>query len=161
MSRTNVENIYPLTPMQEGMLFETLVAPDSDVYVAEIGWTLRGALDAAAFLRAWQHVVDRHSVLRTGFVWERLERPMQVVRKRVTLPVQEIDLRGLDPGEQRREIERRAGEDRRAGFDLTKPPLMRVALYRIADDAYRLLWARHHLLLDGWSTPLLVKEVFV
>jgi amino acid adenylation domain-containing protein len=160
MSRTNIENIYPLSPMQEGMLFETLAAPESGVYSVQIGWTLRGALDVPAFLRAWQTAVDRHSVLRTGFVWERLDRPMQVVRRHATLPVAQRDLRGQGPEDQRRAIERLAEEDRRAGFDLTSPPLMRLALDRIADDAYRFLWTRHHLLLDGWSTPLLVKEVF-
>src|SRR5258706_14866175 len=104
MSRTNIENILPLSPMQEGMLFDTLYAEGTGLYLVQIAWTLRGGLDAPAFLRAWQEVVDRHSILRTGFAWERLERPVQIVRRRAVLPVVERDLRGLAPDEQEREI---------------------------------------------------------
>jgi amino acid adenylation domain-containing protein len=159
VSRTNIENIYPLSPMQQGMLFETL-AGERGVYFIQIAWTLRGDLDAAAFLRAWQEVTDRHPILRTGFAWERLERPVQVVRRRATLPVHEEDLRGLPAAEQQDRVARFLAADREQGFDLTKPPLMRVALFRLAEDAYRFVWSRHHLLLDGWSTPLVVKDVF-
>jgi hypothetical protein len=160
MSRTNIENIYPLSPMQQGMLFDTLYATESGIYFVQIAWTLRGGLDAAAFVRAFQEAVDRHPVLRTGFAWERLERPVQIVRKRAVLPVHEEDLRVLDPAAQSARIEQYAAEDRKKGFDLQKPPLMRLALFRLTDDTYRSLWSRHHLLLDGWSTPLLVKEIF-
>ena len=160
MSRTNIENIYPLSPMQQGMLFDTLYASESGMYFVQIAWTLRGGLDATAFLRAWQEVVDRHAILRTGFAWERLERPMQIVRKKVALPVHEQDLRALSPEEQSRAVDVYAAADRARGFELSRAPLMRIALFRLSDDSYRFLWGRHHLLLDGWSTPLLVKEVF-
>ena len=160
MSRTNIENIYPLAPMQQGMLFDTLYAAGSGVYFVQIAWTLRGGLDAPAFVRAWQEVTSRHAILRTGFAWERLEKPVQVVRKKVALPVHEEDLRALSPDEQNQRLAAFAEEDRKRGFDLGKPPLMRIALFRLSEDTYRFLWGRHHLLLDGWSTPILVKEVF-
>jgi amino acid adenylation domain-containing protein len=160
MSRTNIENIYPLSPMQQGMLFHTLYAAEPGMYFVQIGWTLRGDLDVAAFVRAWEEVVARHAILRTGFAWERLERPVQIVRKQVKLPLVELDLRGVPADEQAARVAAFAEEDRRRGFDLAKAPLLRVALLRLADDAYRFVWSRHHILLDGWSTPLLVKEVF-
>ena len=160
MSRTNIENIYPLSPMQEGMLFHTLYAAEPGMYFVQIGWTLRGSLDAAAFVRAWEEVVARHAILRTGFAWERLERPVQIVRKQVKLPLIELDLRGLSADEQGARVAAFTEEDRRRGFDLAKAPLLRIALLRLADDVYRFVWSRHHILLDGWSTPLLVKEVF-
>src|SRR6478736_308093 len=115
MSRTNIENIYPLSPMQQGMLFHTLYADGAGMYFVQIGWTLRGRLDVAAFVRAWEELVQRHAVLRTGFAWERLEHPVQIVRKRVVLPVVELDLRGLDEGAQAARIAEYAAEDRRRG----------------------------------------------
>ncbi|APR75501.1 Malonyl CoA-acyl carrier protein transacylase [Minicystis rosea] len=142
------------------MLFDALAASEPGVYFVQIAWTLRGALDAPAFLRAWQEVTDRHGILRTGFAWERLERPVQIVRRRATLPVHEEDLRGMPAAAQEARLAQFAADDRCRGFDLTKAPLMRVALFRIGEDAYRFVWSRHHLLLDGWSTPLVVKEVF-
>jgi amino acid adenylation domain-containing protein len=160
MSRTNIENIYPLSPMQQGMLFHTLYAAEPGMYFVQIGWTLRGNLDVAAFVRAWEEVVARHAILRTGFAWERLERPVQIVRKQVKLPLTELDLRDLSADEQAARVAAFTEEDRRRGFDLAKAPLLRIALLRLADDAYRFVWSRHHILLDGWSTPLLVKEVF-
>src|SRR5512132_426486 len=160
MSRTNIENIYPLSPMQQGMLFHTLYAEGPGMYFVQIGWTLRGELDVAAFVRAWEEVVARHAILRTGFAWERLERPVQIVRRQVKLPLIELDLRDLSPEEQAARVALFNEEDRRRGFDLATAPLLRIALLRLADDAYRFVWSRHHILLDGWSTPLLVKEVF-
>ncbi len=160
MSRKNVEDIYPLSPVQHGMLFHALDTSQPGVYMGQLGWTLRGTLDLDAFQKAWQEVVDRHPILRTAFVWERLEDPMQLVKKGVILPVDQHDLRNLDEPEQSAWIERFLREDSRRGFDLTRAPLMRLTLIRLRDDTYRLIWSRHHLLLDGWSTPILLKEVF-
>ncbi len=84
MSRKNIENIYSLSPMQEGILFHALTSEEVGVYFVQLSWTLAGKLDVAAFERAWQLVVDRHPVLRTSFVWERLDKPVQVVKKKVT-----------------------------------------------------------------------------
>src|SRR5690349_7315677 len=95
MSRKNIENVYALAPLQQGILFHALYAAEAGVYLVEIVWTLEGELDAACFQRAWQEVVDRHPILRTAFVWERLEKPMQLVRRRVPIAVEERDLRAL------------------------------------------------------------------
>src|SRR6185295_11869863 len=100
MSRTNIEDIYPLSPMQQGLLFHTLYASQPGVYFMQVGWTLRGALDVPALVHAFQEVVDRHPILRTAFVWERREEPLQVVRERAALPVEQHDLRGASPDEQ-------------------------------------------------------------
>ncbi|MFO0762662.1 MAG: amino acid adenylation domain-containing protein [Byssovorax sp.] len=160
MSRKNVENIYPLSPMQEGMLFHTALAEGDGVYVTQLDWAVRGSFDAAAFERALQKVVDRHSILRSLFAWERLERPMQVVRKRVKIGVETIDLRVLPPEEQVREIRRFAAEDRKKGFDLTRPPLLRVTLFRLGEEHHRCFLSVHHILFDGWSIPILIRELF-
>src|SRR3954463_10663851 len=106
MSRNNIEDIYPLSPMQQGILFHSLYSADPGVYVVEHASTLRGALDVSALHRAFQEVVARHPILRTAFVWERIDQPMQVVWRRVPLPLEQEDLRALSSEAQTARIER-------------------------------------------------------
>jgi amino acid adenylation domain-containing protein len=156
----NVEDIYLLSPLQEGLLFHSLFSPESDAYLQQLRFSIRGDLDVAAFERAWQRVVERHAILRTGFVWERQEKPLQVVRRSVRLPWTELDWRGLAPQEQHERFAALLDEDRRRGFDFAKAPLLRMTVVRMADDAYELFCTLHHLLTDGWSTSILIKEIF-
>jgi amino acid adenylation domain-containing protein/non-ribosomal peptide synthase protein (TIGR01720 family) len=160
MSRKNIENIYSLSPMQQGILFHTLYEETAGVYQVELAWTLRGRLDVPALSRAWQEVVDRHPVLRTAFVWERVEKPVQVVRKKVTIALEEVDLRDLPEPERDAAARRFQEELGKRGFDLTRAPLMRLALVRLEDEVHKLIWSSHHLLLDGWSLPLVVRDAF-
>ncbi|MHC5728636.1 MAG: condensation domain-containing protein, partial [Nostoc sp.] len=95
-----VESIYPLSPMQQGMLFHSLYAPESGVYFDQITLNLKGNINSAAFQSAWQKVLDRHSVLRTLFVWENRQSPLQIVMKQVNLPWNNLDWQGLSPTEQ-------------------------------------------------------------
>ncbi|HEY7489757.1 MAG TPA: amino acid adenylation domain-containing protein, partial [Candidatus Tectomicrobia bacterium] len=154
----DLEDIYPLSPMQEGMLFHSLYAPESGVYITQVTCTL-GSLHVTALQDAWQRVVERHPILRTAFIWKGLDRPLQVVRRRVRLPLAQCDWRGLSPSEQTERLQAYLDTDRRRGFELSTAPLMRVALLRIAEDTHQLVWTNHHLLLDGWSTSLLLKEI--
>jgi amino acid adenylation domain-containing protein len=160
MRPNNIEDIYPLSPMQQGILFHTLVAASPETYFVQLAWTLRGPLDVAAFHRAWQEVVDRHPALRTAFAWEKLDAPVQIVWKRLKLPFEQHDLRDLPAAERAERARRFVEEDRKKGFDPSRAPLIRIALLRLADDAYRFVWSTHHLLFDGWSHQMLVKEVF-
>jgi acyl-CoA synthetase (AMP-forming)/AMP-acid ligase II/nucleoside-diphosphate-sugar epimerase len=160
LSTTEIEDIYPLSPMQRGMLFHTLYAPQSGVYFQQVGCTLHGDLDRAAFRRAWAYVMARHAVLRSAVVWEGLDEPMQVVLRQVPLPLEELDWRELPLDEQHVQRERFMQADQARGFDPLTAPLMRLALIQLADDAYQLIWSRHHLLLDGWSVSLILREVF-
>ena len=157
----NIEDVYPLSSLQSGLLFHTLYAPESGVYVEQLRCTLAGDLDREAFRRAWQLVVDRHAILRTAFLWERRSKPLQFVCARVELPWEEQDWRGLPPQEQDARLAAFLATDRARGFELGKAPLMRLALLRVADDAWRLVWSHHHVLLDGWSLPLLLKDVML
>jgi len=157
----NIADFYPLSPMQQGMLFHSRLAPESGMYVEQLSCLLKGSLDAAALARAWQRVVDRHPILRTGFVSEGLKEPVQAVHKQVQITLDEQDWTGLSPDEQERRLEAFLEEDRRKGFNLSKPPLIRVALLRMQEDAWRLVWTHHHILLDGWSTPIVLQEVFI
>jgi NRPS condensation-like uncharacterized protein len=155
----NVEDIYPFSPMQQGMLFHTLYAPDSGVYCEQISCSLNGNLNVSAFKQAWRQVVQRHPILRTAFLWEGLDEPLQVVRLRVTLPWVQEDWRGLSLPEQQARLEAFLQADRARGFALGQAPLMRCALLRVAEDTYQFVLDYHQLLLDGWSLPLVLKEV--
>jgi amino acid adenylation domain-containing protein len=156
----NIESIYPLSPMQQGMLFHTLYAPDSGVYFEHLSCTLHGNLNATAFKQAWQQVVERHPVLRTLFVWEHRKKPLQVVRKSVNLPWVQHDWQRLSLIEQQERLEAFLKADRGQGFELDQAPLMRCALIQMAKDTYQFVWSFHHLLMDGWCLSIILKEVF-
>jgi hypothetical protein len=154
-----IDDAYPLSPMQEGMLFHSVDAPDSGVYVAQLRYALSGDLDVAALRAAWQQAVDRHPSLRTGFHWGVGAVPLQVVSRDATIDWTELDWRQLSETVRQQQLKEFLVADRRRGFDLTSAPLMRFALVRTADAAWELIWSHHHLILDGWSLPLVSKEV--
>lgn len=154
-----VADIYPLSPLQDGLLFHWLYEADRAMYIQQFAARIAGPLDADAFRQAWQITIARHDILRTGFAWERQERPLQIVRERAELPWTNEDWRGLDPATQDRRLSERRDADRRLGFSVEHPPLMRVALTRQADDMWHVLWTSHHLILDGWSMPIVMRDV--
>ena len=155
-----IEDIYPLSPMQQGMLFHTLSAPESGIYMLQTSYTLLGRLEVPAFQRAWARVVERHPILRTALVWEGLDQPLQVVLREVELPWTLHDWRALLPDEQRDQLAALLREDRAAGFDLAAAPLMRLTLIQLDERTYSFVWTRHHLLLDGWSIAVVLRELF-
>lgn len=159
-TKQQIEDLYPLSPMQHGMLFHSLFAPEAGSYFVQKSCVLYGELNVAAFEQAWQRMLDRHPVLRTGFLWEDLDDPVQVVHRGVELPLQQQDWRGLSAAEQQLRLTDHLDAERRRGFDLTQAPLMRLNLMRLADDEHRFIWSYHHLLLDGWCNTLILKDVF-
>ncbi|MEH2448292.1 MAG: amino acid adenylation domain-containing protein [Nostoc sp.] len=156
----NIEDFYPLSPMQQGILFHSIAAPESGVYFEQLSWTLEGNFNIAAFQQAWQQIVERHSILRTCFVWEGLKEPVQVVHRQVRLPWVLLDLRHLSSVEQQQQLEAFLKSDRSVGFELTRPPLIRLTLHHLAKNYYHFTWSHHHLLIDGWSNATIFKEVF-
>lgn len=160
MTRRTVEGIHPLTPMQQGLLFHTLYAPDSGEYVLQLSCCLTGRLNLHVFERAWQEVVARHSTLRTSFVWKRQREPVQVVNGEVKVSIELEDWRDRGDAEREELLERYLRADRARGFELEKAPLMRIALMRTGEIRHELVWTSHHLLMDGWSLPLVLKDVF-
>lgn len=157
MKAENIEDIYKLSPTQQGLLFHTLYAPESGVYCDRYNITLKGNLNTVAFEQAWQQLAKRHLVLRTSFHWEELDEPMQVVHRHVELPLEQLDWRGINSAQQQQQLESFLKTEQR-GFELSHPPLMRLALIQMVDDVYQLIWSNHHILFDGWSRVVLFKE---
>ncbi|TCO54193.1 non-ribosomal peptide synthase/polyketide synthase [Actinocrispum wychmicini] len=153
----SVADIYPLTPMQAGMVFHGLSQGDQGVYLEQVAFVLDGVADLAALGRAWQEVVDRTPVLRSQVIWEGVDEPLQVVCESVPLPVAYLDWSGLSREDELRQL---LAADRARGIDLTTAPLSRVTLARLSGDAVQLLWTFHHLLLDGWSVFQILADVY-
>ncbi|KQB58033.1 MULTISPECIES: condensation domain-containing protein, partial [Acidovorax] len=154
LSWERLADLYPLSPMQAGMLFHSILEPEGTAYVNQLRLDLEG-LDAARFKAAWQMALDRHEVLRTGFVYG--ETPLQWVARSVDLPLVEYDWR--DRADLVAALDALARAERERGFDLAEPPLMRLVLVQCAAGRHHLVWTRHHLLLDGWSTARLMAEI--
>ncbi|HEX8244104.1 MAG TPA: condensation domain-containing protein, partial [Longimicrobium sp.] len=152
-----VDDLYPLTPLQQGILFHALESPRSGMYVEQLGVTLRG-LDVDAYARAWQLVIDRHTALRTAFVSGLTPEPLQVVQRQATLPVERLDWSGVSADERQARLDAHAEEDLRRGFDVSRAPLARLSLLRTGGDEHRVLITFHHLLMDGWSAALVFGE---
>ncbi|HJT67992.1 MAG TPA: amino acid adenylation domain-containing protein, partial [Pyrinomonadaceae bacterium] len=156
----NLEDLYPLSPLQQGMLFHTLESPESGVYFEQSVFTIQGRLDVVSFERAWQTVVNRHSILRSSFLWQNLDSPVQAVYRRVDVPLEKHDCRGSTAEAQTQFLDEYLARDRSSGFDLETAPLIRLALFRTDDDVYKFVFSRHHLILDRWSRSVVNREVF-
>ncbi len=159
MTTDGIEDIYVLSPMQQGMVFHTLYAPQAGLYHVQLGYAIDGPVDAVLFEQSWQLVLARHTILRTAIVTDGLDEPMQVVHRHVGVPLAYEDWRGVSTAEQQARLQAYLQADRQRGFELSQAPLMRLALFRRAEAQYHLLWSYHHVLLDGWSKSILFHEV--
>ncbi len=160
-SAAPLENIHPLAPLQQGLLYHSLVAAESGVYVNQISCELQGDLAITAFREAWQEVARRHEIFRTSYVWGQLAEPLALVRQGVALPFVTEDWRGATDTGLDEKLTSCLDQDRWRGFDLASAPLMRLGLLRTGATSYRFFWSFHHLLLDGWSVYLVLAEVFL
>nr|ADU56090.1 hypothetical protein CA878-12 [uncultured organism CA878] len=159
-ARPGLTDIWPLSPLQEGMLFERAFAEDGvDVYQSQRILDLDGPLDAQRLRAAWQQLVARHESLRTSFHQLGSGETVQVVADEVDVPWRAADLSHLDESAAAAEVERLLEEDQAERFDITRAPLLRLLLIRLGENRHRLLVTSHHVLLDGWSTPIVLGEV--
>ncbi len=159
MGDKNIEAIYRLSPLQEGVLFHTLESTGSGIYFQQYSCEFNQPIDTSQLVNAWDRVVVRHPVLRTLFTWEQRNQPLQIVRHRVSVPWQHLDWSNQTETEQEIQWSSLLQRDRDRGFELTSAPLIRLALIQLDRHHYRLLWSFHHLLLDGWSVRLILDEV--
>ncbi|MCP5108135.1 MAG: amino acid adenylation domain-containing protein, partial [bacterium] len=160
-----VEDIYRLTPMQEGMLFHTVYDEDGEggtsAYFEQISYHLHGELDAGAVEKSLNELLKRHDILRTAFVHRGLDRPVQVVSAEREADFYWKDIHENIPPEGTEVfIEKFKAEDRRRSFDLVKDVLMRVSVFRTGKEDYEFTWSHHHILMDGWCNGILIGEFF-
>ena len=157
---SRIIDIYPLSPMQSGMLFHNLFSSGTSAYLTQSLLKLNGSIDPEILKEACKGISNLHSVLRTGFVWEKLKDPLQYVLESVEVCFKEFDWRGSRKQELEQRLESFLLEDRKKGFDLTAAPLFRISLIHYAADHFYLVWSHHHILLDGWSFSIVLRDLF-
>ncbi|WP_158467836.1 condensation domain-containing protein, partial [Pseudomonas putida] len=150
-----IADVYPLSPMQQGMLFHSLYEKEAGNYINQLRVDVRG-LDVPRFKAAWQALIDQHEVLRASFISD-MQQPLQVIRRQVVATFAEQDWRGRDHSEAA--IKAWADGDRQRGFDLEQEALLRLTLLRTGEDSHHLVYTSHHILMDGWSNSRLLGEV--
>ncbi|MFI9122352.1 amino acid adenylation domain-containing protein [Streptomyces bikiniensis] len=167
-----LDEILPLSSLQQGMLYHLLLGslnssedgraedPANALYTVQFWLELAGDLDTGALWQAFRALLDRHRNLGAAFVHTGLPQPVQVFRPGVDVPWREHDLSGLAEDEQERETERLLAEERSRPYDPARAPLLRVLLVDLGDGRRRLVLSTHHILLDGWSLPIVVGELF-
>jgi len=153
--RSQISGLYRLSGLQEGMLFHSLYAEDEGTYTEQMVCEFED-LQVDAFVQSWDHLIARHSILRTAFHYDEFSVPVQCVYKEAVLPVTILDYRSMNEEEQQKAFREFEKNDLRRGFDFKEAPLMRLTLIRLDEHHYRMLWTSHHILLDGWSLPILV-----
>ena len=159
-SLQNVADILTLAPLQQLMFAHAVAQPHSNLLVEQFQCRLDGLLDDARLTAAWQSVVTRHPLLRTGFAWDGLDHPVQVIRQQLEATIEIIDLPTDSLSASQARLTDRMTEDRRRGFALDRAPLHRLRLYRAVDGPSWLVWTCHHLIVDGWSLGIIINELF-
>ncbi len=154
----SIEDVHGVSPVQEAMLFHAAGSSADDLYIVQQRIEIDGPLELEPFQRAWDTVIARHPALRSTFAWQHAGRPVQVVCRKVGVDVDLVDL--ADDPAASAVVDAAFVADRAFRFDLEVPPLMRITLYRVGPDRHVLLWSQHHLLQDGWSSSVVLNEVF-
>ncbi|MCX2899977.1 non-ribosomal peptide synthetase [Pseudomonas mandelii] len=149
LSVATLEDLYPLSPMQQGMLFHTLYEPQVGAYISQLRLDIQG-LDPQRFAHAWQTALERHDILRSSFHWQGLDSAHQAIVRQVALPLELLETTDTDA---------LADAERAQGFELGSAPLFRLKLVRTGADGWHLIYTSHHILMDGWSNAQLLAEV--
>jgi len=156
--KNNISNIYPLAPMQAGMLFHFLKDETSQAYVQQISWLIEGHLDFSRFEGSWNELIRRHDILRTLFVYQNVDTPLQVVLEEQQLCVEVVDIGKLDVIKQQDFREDFKTQQRSHPFALDKEILLRVQILVLGKARCEVVLTHHHIIMDGWSLGTLVKE---
>lgn len=155
-----IESVYPLSYMQEGMLFHEIRAPGSGINTEQVVCGLHEKVDVNALQRAWQRVVERHAIFRTSLHWVGYSKPVQKVHRHVDIPWEFKDWRDLSDEEQSNRLRMFLEADCKLGFNIAQAPVMRLTLFQLRDQDYRLIWSFNHVLVDARSFTFVLTEVF-
>ncbi|HMS64575.1 MAG TPA: amino acid adenylation domain-containing protein [Ignavibacteria bacterium] len=159
-TKSNIEDIYELAPLQQGILFHTLYTEGSDAYIDQFCYDLSGDLNEEILKNAWTEIIKRHGVFRTSFQWKGISKPVQIVNKEAELPWKFNDWSNLSEEERNSDFKKFLEKDRSEVFSMEKAPLMRCTLIKLTESKYKFVWTFHHIIMDGWSYPIIQNEVF-
>ncbi|RLB94441.1 MAG: hypothetical protein DRH26_01240 [Deltaproteobacteria bacterium] len=155
-------NHFPISPMQHGMLMETLRSPQgAGSYIEQIVFDINQDIDIQRFTKAWQKIIQHHEIMRLGFVWQNLDQPLQYVAKIDEVNIEFNDWSKLSKPEIDEFLEMFLQADRRLGFSLSIPPLFRIALLKTDKNQYTCVWSFHHAIADGRSMVYILKDLFL
>ncbi|MBQ4816178.1 non-ribosomal peptide synthetase [Bacillus pumilus] len=160
MSKQKIQKVYPLTPMQEGMLYHAMLDPNSSSYFTQLELGISGEFDHAVFEKSLNELIQTYDILRTAFVYQQLQKPRQVVLAERHLDVYREDLSHLNHQEQQKVLDQYKKQVRKQGFHLTNDLLLKVAVFQLNETNWHLIWSNHHIIMDGWSMGVLMKKLF-
>ncbi len=155
-----IEDVYPLTPMQEGLLLHTLLEPGTGLYYMQDRYRINSALDPERFAQAWQAVIARHEALRASFCWSVGEDMLQVIHKPGSTPIEYLDWSADPQDEQEPRLQALLKAEREAGFDLLNQAPFHLRLIRVGEARYWFMMSNHHILIDAWCRSLLMNDFF-
>ncbi len=155
-----IEDVYPLTPMQEGLLLHTLLEPGTGLYYMQDRYRINSALDPERFAQAWQAVIARHEALRASFCWNVGEDMLQVIHKPGSTPIEYLDWSNDPEAEQEPRLQALLKAEREAGFDLLNQAPFHLRLIRVGEARYWFMMSNHHILIDAWCRSLLMNDFF-
>lgn len=159
--KENVMDMYFLSPMQQGMLYHHLLNPGQKEYFQQLSFNLKGELDIGLFEQSFNKLIERHQVLRTNFVYEKTKQPIQIVFRERTCNIEFTDISSCrEAAEKAARIEEYLEQDREKGFDLSRDPLVRMAVLRIDHEEYKVIVSFHHIIMDGWCIGIVLEEIF-
>jgi NRPS condensation-like uncharacterized protein len=159
IKKDKISTLYRLSPLQEGMLFHGVYGNDSVAYTEQLIADFPEGVDVEAFRACWKYILVNHSILRSAFFHDELSVMVQCVYKTVDLPFEILDYSALPADVQQVRLDQFLAEDRNKGFDFREPPLMRITLVDRSNGVYTMIWTFHHILIDGWSMPVLFEEL--
>ncbi|KRF09858.1 non-ribosomal peptide synthetase [Paenibacillus sp. Soil787] len=155
-----IQKVYPLTPMQEGMLFHSIMDPDSSAYHNLLQAKLCGLLDVSLFEQSFNQLIAENDILRTAFVHQNLQRPRQVVLSKRTIQLHFEQIDHLDESEQQNCIASFISERNAGSYNLAKDVPMHIAVFQTANQEYQFIWSHHHILMDGWGLGIVINRLF-
>ncbi len=159
LDRNNIADIYPLAPMQEGLLFHSISAPDDGLYMPQTALRITGEVNSTALRAAWQDALDRHPILRSGFFWEQRDEPFQIAFRQIPVAFTTLDWTQADPAAEKQRLSDLFSANRAQPFDLRRPPLIRIQWIKTGENRSIMVVCYHHIILDGWSIRQLLDEV--